>query len=710
MHPKNSHRHNRFWCVFQLSLIVLTSSIATDSALANLPNSLPIPQPESPTPPKPLIRLPQTPEPSPLPTPTPPEALPSPAFSLNSATSDALSATTIESPPSPMSNPPAPGLPQDERLPTPFPSPIPTTALQESPSLQNTPSSAVCSETTSAQESGATPDPITVEEFEFVVNHPVFTPAELNSFTKGYLNKALSKAQLLSVAAEITKQYAARGYSTSSAVVCIPKTQQPGKRTAIIRVIEGELERIDVKSPPANKEHTEGSLVRLNPNYVRSRFALAASKPLNINKLQEALQLLQKDPLIESASFRLLPGSSPSQSILEVEVKEAKSFSTSLSNNISGFSSLGTSQQQIVLSEANLLGIGDSLSVGYIDTEITHDFNVSYTLPLNPRNGTLNFTYNQSETYGIPELNGSVPVEAQSASEAASLERSTLSSPFDSLHASGNLSNYGLALRSYELMLRQPVIRRIRGGNAGKGEQPTYEEFALGLTAYLGESSTTLSKVPSPFSSWPNDNGLTRTYALRFFQEWKKENAQDSIELRSRFSVGLNAFGSTANESLGLVNPVSGGTFFSWQGEAQWTRVLAQDTLLLVRANAQLANQTLVPSEQFALGGKGGYLQHSLLTDNGIFASAEVQLPVLRVFRGKGVIQVIPFVDFGTAWNSSGQANPSPKTLASVGLGLQWQQDNFTARLDWGIPLVSVHSPYGTGQENSLYFSVQYHP
>lgn len=577
----------------------------------------------------------------------------------------------------------------------------------------------MCSETTSAQESGTTPDTITVEEFEFVVNHPVFTPAELKSFTKSYLNKALSKAQLLSVATEITKQYAARGYSTSSAVVCIPKTQQPGKRTAIIRVIEGELERIDVKSSSANREHTEGSLVRLNPNYVRSafgwwrsqsRFALAASKPLNVNKLQEALQLLQKDPLIESASLRLLPGSSPSQSILEVEVKEAKSFSASLSNVISGFSSLGTSQQQIVLSEANLLGIGDSLSVGYIDTEITHDWNLSYTLPLNPRNGTLSFTYNQSETYGIPDLNGSVPVEAQSASEAASLERSTISSPFDSLHASGNLSNYGLALRSYELTLRQPVIRRIRGGNAGKGEQPTYEEFALGLTAYLGESSTTLSKVPSPFSSWPNDNGLTRTYALRFFQEWKKENARDSIELRSRFSVGLNAFGSTANESLAPVNPVPATTFFSWQGDAQWTRILAQDTLLLVRANAQLANQTLVPSEQFALGGKGGYLQHSLLTDNGIFASAEVQLPVLRVFRGKGVIQVVPFVDFGTAWNSSGQANPSPNTLASVGLGLQWQQENFTARLDWGIPLVSVHSPYGTGQENALYFSMQYHP
>jgi hypothetical protein len=54
------------------------------------------------------------------------------------------------------------------------------------------------------------------------------------------------------------------------------------------------------------------------------------------------------------------------------------------------------------------------------------------------------------------------------------------------------------------------------------------------------------------------------------------------------------------------------------------------------------------------------------------------------------VIQVVPFVDWGMVWNGSGQANPSPNSLASVGLGLQWQQGDFTARLDWGIPLVSA--------------------
>jgi hemolysin activation/secretion protein len=128
----------------------------------------------------------------------------------------------------------------------------------------------------------------------------------------------------------------------------------------------------------------------------------------------------------------------------------------------------------------------------------------------------------------------------------------------------------------------------------------------------------------------------------------------------------------------------------------------------------QLASRTLLPIEQIGLGGLDsvrGYRQDFLLTDNGAFASAEVQVPVLRVPQINGVLQIIPFVDFGVGWNSSDRENPDPNTLASVGLGLRWSQgERFTARLDWGIPLISVDSRERTWQENGLYFSIQYNP
>ncbi len=347
---------------------------------------------------------------------------------------------------------------------------------------------------------------------------------------------------------------------------------------------------------------------------------------------------------------------------------DTRSFNTSLSFDTSLFSKFPTFQQQVVFSEANFLKVGDSLSVGYIHTEQSNSWDVRYTLPINTRDGTLSFAYSKSDVYALNLTE-------------------------DNIDKIGNSSPIELGLRSYELTLRQPVIRSIKQQDSQQQEQQqTSEELALGLTASL------------------NDDKLTRIFALRFFQEWKKQNPQEVIELRSQFSFGINSFDSTINQAIAEANQIPSTTFFSWQGQVEWSRFLAKDTLLLVRGNAQLTDRSLLPLEQFVPGGKAGYLQGSLLTDNGIFASAEVQLPILRVSGGKGVIQVVPFVDFGTAWNSSGQANPSPNTLASVGLGLQWQQDNFTARLDWGIPLVKVHSQSGTGQENGLYFSVKYNP
>ncbi len=85
---------------------------------------------------------------------------------------------------------------------------------------------------------------------------------------------------------------------------------------------------------------------------------------------------------------------------------------------------------------------------------------------------------------------------------------------------------------------------------------------------------------------------------------------------------------------------------FAWRGQGQWVRLLAPDTLLLLRADAQLADRALLPFEQFSLGGIDsvrGYRQDALLTDNGIFASAEVRIPILRLPGINGLCRLHPF-------------------------------------------------------------------
>ena len=95
------------------------------------------------------------------------------------------------------------------------------------------------------------------------------------------------------------------------------------------------------------------------------------------------------------------------------------------------------------------------------------------------------------------------------------------------------------------------------------------------------------------------------------------------------------------------------------------------------------------------------------MTDNGFFASAEVQLPILRVEKVKGVLQIVPFIDFGVGWNSSGNPDPNPNTLLGLGLGLQWQMsDRLNVRLDYGLPLTDIQDRGRTLQEDGFYFSI----
>jgi len=491
---------------------------------------------------------------------------------------------------------------------------------------------------------------ITVERFE-VVGSTVFSPEELAKVTAEFTNRPITLAELFQARTKITELYVSKGYITSGAYIP-PQTIKSG--VIKIQVVEGRLEDIQISGTQ-----------RLNPNYVRSRLAIATAPPLNRDKLLEALQILQLNPLITNLSADLSAGARPGTSLLQVKIKEARTFDTQIALDNGRSPSVGSFRRRLQVSEANLLGLGDGLSLAYANTDGSNTFDVSYSLPLNPRNGTLNFSFGTSASNVIEE-------------------------PF-------NILDIQSASRYYELTFRQPLM-----------QTPT-QEFALGLTASRRESEATYidgERIPFPSLGADND-GSTRISALRFFQEWTTRNSRQVIAVRSQFNLGIGALNATVNQD------VPDSRFFSWQGQAQWARLLAPETLFIVRANTQIASRSLLPLEQFGIGGLDsvrGYRQDFLLSDNGAFASAEVQIPVVRLSQSRGVLQVVPFADVGVAWNNS-RSNPEPNTLASVGLGLRWLQgDRFTARLDWGIPLVSVESQGKTWQENGLYFSVLYHP
>jgi hemolysin activation/secretion protein len=563
--------------------------------------------------------------------------------STYNTTANATPGTILSQVPNP-NQAPNPITPRPPEQPIPIPQPLPETPLDQTqpkpPSPETRPE---------------IPGSITVTKFEFEGN-TAFSNQKLIDATADYLNRPITFAELLQVENIITTLYTKAGYINSGAVIPAGQAFPPKGGVVKVQVVEGGIEEIKVTGTR-----------RLNSEYVRSRIRLATSKPLNRFRLLEALQLLQLDPLIENLSAELATGSRPELSLLEVKVKEADSFRTEVFADNGRNPSVGSFRRGVSIKEGNLLGFGDRFDAKYTNTDGSNAYDLSYSVPINPRNGTLTVSGGWTNT-------------------------NVIEPPFDRADITGD-SFY------VDLNLRQPVI-----------QTPT-QELALSLAFSRQQSQTKIQGENFPLSPGANDDGETRVSAIRFIQEYTQRNPQQVFALRSQFSLGVGLFDATVNK-----NPPDS-RFFSWRGQGQYVRLLAPQTLFVLRSDIQLATRTLVPLEQFGVGGLQsvrGYRQDQLLTDNGFLASAEVRLPVFRLKEVDGVLQVVPFVDFGVGWNNSRNPdkNPDINTLASVGLGLQWQMgDQFSARLDYGIPLIDVRAKdERTLQEQGFYFSVNYSP
>ena len=497
----------------------------------------------------------------------------------------------------------------------------------------------------SPSESIEVPDTIIVEKFN-IVGSTIFSKAEFAAVMAPFTRRPITFTELIEARSAITKLYVDKGYKTSGAYIP-PGPISDGVVT--IKVVEGRLEAIQVTG---NK--------RLRADYISDRIALATKPPLNINKLLEALQLLQLNPRIKTLSAELSAGVRPGTSLLQVNMTEAKTFRPRILLNNERFSSVGSFQRVLELRELNMTGNGDTIGLAYANTDGLNEIDFGYTFPITARNNTVGIRFNQIWSRVIEE-------------------------PFDVLDLLGDS-------RVIDLTYRQPVIQSSR------------QELALGLTASRRESSTSLLGEPFPLSPGADEEGRTRLSILRFFQEWTRRGRKTVFALRSEFSFGLPI---AATE-----NPLPpDGEFFIWRGQAQWVRQLAPDTLVLLRSNVQLADRPIVPFEQFGIGGLNsarGYRQNLFLVDNGVFISAEGRVPILRIYNGEGVLQIAPFIDFGNGWNNDdGRFFEDSNRVLSAGLGLRWQwSDRLSARVDFGIPLISVGDEASGFDDQQIFFSI----
>ncbi|HEY9878507.1 MAG TPA: POTRA domain-containing protein, partial [Leptolyngbyaceae cyanobacterium] len=222
-----------------------------------------------------------------------------------------------------------------------------------------------------------------VNRIEVVGNTVLQT--EIANLVQPLEGRTLTLDDLFDLRTAITNLYIAQGYVTSGAF--LPNNQDLSDGVVQIQVVEGSLEAVQVNG-----------LSHLQEAYVRDRIALSTQTPLNVRRLEEALQLLQVNPLLARVNAELTAGSAPGQTLLILDLAEADPFLANFGVDNNRAPSIGSMQGTASLTHLNVLGLGDQLSLSGGYTEGLKLYNVSYALPLNAYDGTLEIRYENADS------------------------------------------------------------------------------------------------------------------------------------------------------------------------------------------------------------------------------------------------------------------------------------------------------------------------
>ena len=452
---------------------------------------------------------------------------------------------------------------------------------------------------------------VTVGKFR-ITGNTVISDAELAKVAAPFENRELGTAELEELRRQLTLLYVNRGYINSGAV--IPDQRIAADGVVEIRIVEGRLVRIEVEGT----EHFRSS-------YFSDRIALHAGPPLNMGELEQGLQIRLRDPLVTSINAQLAPGERPGEAVLKAKIAEAPRYDlgASLDNKLSP--SLGEAQLTLHGAMRNLYGGGDVLTADVGGAEgIPYDILVRYRAPLTAQDTTLGLYYERAKSEVVQK-------------------------PFDALEITSEIESFGL-------QLSRPVYRSAN------------RDLLLGASLERRTSETSL--LGEPFSFSPGvENGKATVSVLRFAQDFVDRGRDQVVAARSIFSFGLDAFGSTVHDDA----PDS--RFATWLVQLQWVRRFGErGHQLHFRASGQFANDSLLPIEQFSVGGLDsvrGFRTNQLVRDNGYTASLEYRLPLFANPVGWRNLQLAAFADTGGAKNKEG-ANPTPTRLTGIGLGLVW--------------------------------------
>lgn len=214
--------------------------------------------------------------------------------------------------------------------------------------------------------------------------------------------------------------------------------------------------------------------------------------------------------------------------------------------------------------------------------------------------------------------------------------------------------------------------------------------FGLDYKDYSQDLTTAGQDTSAPVTYWPF------TVAYNAALSGKGYNS----ELNAQVVASFRGVGSTQQQFDNRRYNSDGG-FLYFRGDVSHTQDLPFGFQAYGQFQGQVANEPLVDTEQFALGGLDtvrGYLEAQELGDNGFAGTAELRTPSVPHVLGIDEWRLYGFFDGG----ATSILDPLPQqtsswNLASVGAGTRLHLFNYiNSSLDAGVPLVSQQdSPAG---------------
>lgn len=484
-----------------------------------------------------------------------------------------------------------------------------------------------------------------------VEGNTVLSEDKLRVEVKPNEDRIVNVAEIEELRQKLTQLYIDAGYINSGAVIPEDAIKNGTLR---IKIIEGRLDEIHIKGQE-----------RLREGYIKKRLQDDPNKPLNLQELQERFQMLLTDPLISQMKGKLLPGATSGHSILDVVVTRAQPYHLTLFGDNYRPPSIGAEGFGLTGQLFNLTGMGDAFDFTFITSEGSKRYAGGFSVPINDWGTLATFHFDEGDSMVIEQPIKKINIK----SEVHNLE-GTISHPF---------------------------INKLN------------QQFNAGLSLAIRENETTLGG--RPFSFIPGElTGRNQATVWRIFQYYMQRWEQQAFAFRSTFSVGMNALGATPKTSKNF--PSS--EFFAWLGQAQYAYRLFDDGGQFVfRGNAQFSDSPLLPLEKISIGGVGtvrGYRENHLVTDNGFNLSAEYHWPLIggTDVNAKHQLILIPFVDYGEAWNIPRIESGVQRHLLSVGLGFNWQYKPVSLDLFYGY---AINRPkpntHGDLQDEAIHFQIR---